>query len=77
VLDGLLDRTAALIATARGLPPQVFSSGLRRETAVIVELAMRLLRRLRRGDPLARRVKLQKSDFIAAVVLGVSRGCRG
>jgi hydroxysqualene synthase len=77
VLDGLLDRTAALIATARGLPPHVFSSGLRRETAVIVELAMRLLRRLRRGDPLARRVKLQKSDFIAAVVLGVSRGCRG
>ena len=76
VFDSLLDGTAALIATARGLPPQVCSSGLRRESAAIVELAARLLRRLRRGDPLAGRVKLHKSDFIAALVLGVSQGSR-
>jgi squalene synthase HpnC len=76
VLDGLLDRTEALVATARGLPPQVRSSGLRWESAVIVELAARLLRRLRCGDPLAIRVRLRKSDFFAAFVIGVARGGR-
>ncbi len=71
-LDGLLDRTAALVDQARGLPPLVASSGLRWECGVIVELAARLLRRLRRGDPVATRVKLRKSDFFAAFVIGVS-----
>jgi hypothetical protein len=50
---------------------------LRWESAVIVELAGRLLRRLRRGDPVATRVALRKSDFIAAFAIGVSRGFRG
>ncbi len=77
VLDSLLDRTGALVETARGLPRQVVSSGLRWESAVIVELAARLLRLLRRGDPLAVRVKLRKSDFIAAFLIGVSGFARG
>jgi hydroxysqualene synthase len=77
VLDSLLDRTGALVETARGLPPQIVSSGLRWESAVIVELAARLLRLLRRGDPLAARVKLRKSDFIAAFVIGASGFVRG
>jgi hydroxysqualene synthase len=72
VLDSMLDRTEALVATARDLPPQVVSSGLRWESAVIVALAARLVRRLRRGDPLAARVRLRKSDFIAAFATGVS-----
>jgi len=76
VVDGLLDRTTELIATARSLPPEVVSSGLRWESAVIVELASRLLRRLRSGDPLAARVRLKKSDFFAAFVIGASRGLR-
>jgi squalene synthase HpnC len=72
VLYNLLDRTAELIGKARGLPPLVTASGLRWECSVIVELAERLVRRLRRGDPLATRVKLRKSDFLAAFVIGVS-----
>ena len=48
VFDGLLDQTAALINKARGLPRCVAASGLRWECAVIVQLAARLLRRLRR-----------------------------
>ncbi len=76
-VDGLLDRTAELIDRARGLPPLVSSRGLRWESAVIVDLAGRLLRRLRRGDPVATRVALRKSDFIAAFAIGVSRGFRG
>jgi hydroxysqualene synthase len=74
VLDGLLDRTAALIDEARNLPPLVVSRGLRWECAVIIELAARLLQRLRRGDPLAKRVKLHRSDFLAAFVIGAV-GC--
>ena len=77
VLDGMLDRTETLVTTARGLAPQVVSSGLRWECGVIVELAARLLRRLRRSDPLADRVRLKKSDFLAAFVFGVLQGFRG
>ena len=73
-LDRMLDRTDALVETARGLPGQVVSSGLRWESAVIIELAARLLRRLRRGDPLAARVKLKKLDFLTACAIGWSRG---
>ena len=76
VLDRMLDRTTALIDGARGLPPLVSSSGLRWECAVIVELAHRLLCRLRRGDPVASRVRLRKSDFFAAFVIGMSRSVR-
>jgi farnesyl-diphosphate farnesyltransferase len=70
-LDRLLDGTERLITTARGLPPRVRARGLRAESAVIVELAARLARRLRRGDPLAGRVKLAKSDFAAAFLVGI------
>jgi hydroxysqualene synthase len=71
VLDTMLDRTESLIATARGLPPRIAARGLRWESAVIVALAARLARRLRRGDPLASRVALAKSDFAAAFLSGV------
>jgi hydroxysqualene synthase len=71
VLDRLLDRTEGLIATARDLPPRVGAAGLRRESAAIVALAGRLTRRLRRGDPLAGRVKLTKGDFAAAFLCGI------
>lgn len=71
VLDRLLDNTEALIATARDLPSGVASRGLRWESAVIVALAGRLARRLRRGDPLAGRVALSKGDFVASFLTGV------
>jgi hydroxysqualene synthase len=77
VLYRLLNRTAELLEQARGLPPLVASRGLRWDSAVIVELAGRLLRRLRHGDPVATRVALSKSDFLAAFAIGVSRGFRG
>jgi hydroxysqualene synthase len=76
VLDRMLDRTDTLVATARGLPPRVVSPGLRWESAVIVELATRLLLRLRRSDPLLQRVRLRKSDFLRTFVVGIARGLR-
>jgi squalene synthase HpnC len=71
VLGAMLDRTESLIATARGLPPLVAARGLRWESAVIVGLAARLALRLRRGDPLAARVALTKSDFAASFLGGI------
>jgi farnesyl-diphosphate farnesyltransferase len=73
-VDDLLDRTDALVATARGLAPLVRAAGLRSESAVIVGLAARLSRLLRNGDPLATRVALRKRDFAAALIGGVWRG---
>jgi squalene synthase HpnC len=72
-LDGLLDRTDSLIATARRLPGTVKNPGLRCECAVIVALAGQLAKKLRRGDPLARRVKLAKGDFALALGKGLWR----
>jgi farnesyl-diphosphate farnesyltransferase len=74
VIDRLLDATDQLIAEARDLPARVKSPGLRRECAVIVNLAERLSRHLRGGDPLARRVKLTPIDFAAGLFTGIWRG---
>lgn len=76
VFDRLLDLTAELVRHARDLPPRIKSPGLRRETAVIVDLAGRLTDHLRRGDPLAGRVKLTPYDFGAAILTGLWRGRR-
>jgi squalene synthase HpnC len=68
VMDELLDHVDALNAAAIDLPRRTQSRRLRLETGVIVGLAHRLARRLRRGDPLARRVRLTKGDSLASVV---------
>lgn len=76
VKDGLLDATLVLIAKAHEFPRGVRSWGLRCEVAAIVELASRLAAHLRMQDPLAARVKLGRSDFLAALLLGTWRGTR-
>ena len=68
VFDALLDRVDALNQEAPGLPGRTRSRRLRLETAVIVALSRRLARRLRRGDPLAARVKLTRGDVGASVL---------
>jgi len=67
VVDALLDECDALNRGARALPARVRDRRLRLETAVIVGLAERLATRLRRQDPLARRVKLSKGDGLGAL----------
>ncbi len=66
VIDLCLDRTDDLLLEAKRLPGLLRSSRLAMESAVIVKLAIRLSRRLRRGDPLAGRVALSKADFLLA-----------
>ncbi len=68
VLDRLLEATDALNKEGAGLPGRVVDRRLRVETAVIVNLARRLTRRLRREDPLAGRVKLRRGDVVGSVL---------
>jgi farnesyl-diphosphate farnesyltransferase len=76
VLDRLLDRTDVLIETARALPTRVQDRRLRCETAIIVVLAERLSARLRRQDPLAGRVKLDRWSVGGAALTGLGRAFR-
>lgn len=68
VLDALLDHCDRLNDAAGALPRGVRNRRLRLETAVIVGLSRRLAWRLRRGDPLAARVRLRKADVLRAIV---------
>jgi squalene synthase HpnC len=64
----LLDECDQMLETAAFLPRRTRDRRLRLETAVIVGLARRLARRLRAGDPVARRVKLTRSDAVFSVL---------
>jgi len=64
VFATLLDEVDKLNATAANLPRRVRDRRLRLETAVIAGLARRLTKRLRHGDPVARRIKLSKPDAL-------------
>ncbi len=74
VLDMCLGETEDLLAVASELPARLKSRHLAMESSVILHLARRLDRLLRRGDPLAGRVKLSKADFAVCGVKGVVHG---
>ena len=74
VMDRMLDGCEALMADARQLPSALNSKHLAMESAVIVNLAARLIEILRAGDPLATRVALKKFDFARAGVVGSVSG---
>lgn len=73
VLDMTLDRTRPLIAMAGRLPGRIRDGGLRREAAVIVAIAERLIEQLARRDPVAERVELGKGALALAAVAGLGR----
>lgn len=70
VLDRMLDGCEALLEVAHQSPAPVKSRRLHAEFVLIRALAGRLLKRLRRDDPLAMRVKLSKPDFALAALRG-------
>jgi len=70
----MLDATDIWVRQARALPRGLKDRRLAMESAVIVALARKLSTRLRRGDPLATRVKLSKFDFLSAFTEGVFVG---
>ena len=71
VFNALLDRCDTLNRLARDLPRRTRDRRLRLETAVIAGLSCRLAGRLRRGDPIARRVRLTKTDAIASLLAAI------
>jgi squalene synthase HpnC len=71
VLDRALDASAGMIAAARRLPQALADRRMAAEAATIAQLAERLHRRLRAGDPLATRVALTKADFAGAAARGL------
>ena len=74
ILDRTLDQVDALLERAAPLPSMVKHRGLRLESAVILSLARALSRRLRRQDPLARRVRLSASARVLATLQGIAAG---
>lgn len=77
VLDRCLDGVDGLLARARLLPGRLRSRRLAMEAGVILALAERLAKRLRRDDPIAGRVALSRADFIVGGAHGMLRGVFG
>ncbi len=71
VLDRCLDATETLLIEARKLPKALTHKSLAAESAVIVSIANRLSKKLRRRDPLAERVVLKTPGFAAAAISGL------
>lgn len=74
VLDIALDHVDGLIDLARPLPSRINSRRLRLQASITLVVAERLSAKLRRGDPLARRVVLSPLDYVGAVVAGLWHG---
>ncbi|MAW82608.1 MAG: squalene synthase HpnC [Parvularcula sp.] len=74
VINRMLDGCEELMTDARKLPAALNSKHLAMESAVIVRLADRLIKLLRKGDPLATRVALKKLDFAVAGLTGATSG---
>jgi farnesyl-diphosphate farnesyltransferase len=68
VIDDLLDHCDRLSDIGGALPRHVRDRRLRVETAIITHLARHLTSRLRRGDPVATRVKLTRGDVVMSVI---------
>jgi hydroxysqualene synthase len=68
MFDALLEQVETLNQAATALPRRTQSRRLRLETAVIVGLAHRLARRLRRADPVGGRVRLRPFDATVSVL---------
>ncbi|WP_299817693.1 squalene/phytoene synthase family protein [uncultured Jannaschia sp.] len=66
VVARTLDASDVLLTRAAPLPGLVAARGLRLQAAATLALARRLQARLRRGDPLTRRVALRRTDFALA-----------
>jgi farnesyl-diphosphate farnesyltransferase len=72
-----VEATRPLVQRAARLPDGVKDRGLRAESAVIVALAGRLLDRLAREDPLAKRVTLGPAAIALAAATGVLKAFLG
>jgi farnesyl-diphosphate farnesyltransferase len=77
VLNKGLAKVDDLLKVADPLPNHIHHRGLKSESAVIVALAKRLSTLLKKYDPLARRVELNKVTLILCTLQGLWRSIRG
>jgi squalene synthase HpnC len=73
VIDRTLDRVDELLVVAAPLPHALASRRLALQSAVTLAVARRLSAKLRRRDPLIRRVKLGKAGYFAALLSGLAQ----
>lgn len=71
VIDRTLDGIARLLKEAAPLPAGLASRRLATESAAILDIAWTLTGRLRRGDPLAGRIQLSKTEYLWCCMRGV------
>ncbi len=71
VLNRVLKECEPLIKKAEGLPSALKSRRLAAESATILYLAKKLHKKLQIEDPLAKRVKPSKIDFLKAAFIGI------
>lgn len=74
VINKCLDATRKLMITAEKLPSKLLNRRLAMESAVIVNIANKLIEELSRRDPLAERVVLSKSQLALCTLSGIVRG---
>jgi squalene synthase HpnC len=72
VIDRTLDGVQALLEAAAPLPAGLKNRRLAMESAAILDIARTLTDRLRRGDPLAGRIELSKSEYLWCCVRGAT-----
>ena len=76
VFARVTDGIESLLVEGSSLPLVTVNRGLRMEVCLIFRLAQRLVKRLKKQDPLKHKVKLTKTDWIIAAILGVCGGLR-
>lgn len=72
-LDAMLDKLDPMLVQARDLPRNIPDFRLKMETSVICVLAEKLVKLLRKRDPLCQNVKLGKCAFTRATLKGILR----
>ena len=71
----VLDQTETLLTRAQDLSRRIQHRGLAAEAVVCLSLARLLGRKLRHNDPVARQVRLSKTDWVKAAGPGLWRFC--
>ena len=74
VIDKCLDATKDLLAEAQHLPGLLYSRRLAMETAVIIDIAWKLVEELEKRDPVAERVELSKTQYLTSTAKGAWLG---
>ena len=74
VLDSCLDASENLLSLANELPRRIRDRRFAMEAATIVQVAKKLARKLRRRDPLAKRVVLSPPQYMNCFAYGILSG---